>query len=129
MSTPPATTSPSLPRQAEGEADVVHQLLARARAAEGKVAGLQRAVLSNRRIGIAIGVLMCRHQLTADQAVAFLKRISQDHNIKMLELAEKVICSEAGAVLEPGPRARRSVTKTADAAPTDPQDEFPRQIV
>jgi AmiR/NasT family two-component response regulator len=59
--------------------------------AEDKAANLERALATNRRIGIAIGILMCQHQLTADQAFAVLKTYSQHHNVKVQALAETVI--------------------------------------
>lgn len=67
------------------------RLRGRVRSAEGKAASLERALATNRRIGIAIGILMCRHQLTADQAIAVLKTHSQHRNVKLRELAETVI--------------------------------------
>ena len=67
------------------------QLQARARSAEDRAANLERALATNRRIGIAIGILMCQRQLTEDQAIALLKTQSQHRNIKMRELAETVI--------------------------------------
>ena len=67
------------------------RLQERLRSAEGRAAGLERALATNRRIGIATGILMCRHQLTADQAIASLKTQSQHRNVKLRELAETVI--------------------------------------
>jgi AmiR/NasT family two-component response regulator len=67
------------------------RLQARVRSAEDKAAGLERALASNRRIGIAVGILMCRQQLTADQAIEVLKTCSQHRNVKVRELAETVI--------------------------------------
>jgi len=51
----------------------------------------ERTVASNRRIGIAIGILMCRRQLTEEQAIELLKTRSQQRNVKVRELAETVI--------------------------------------
>ena len=67
------------------------QLETRVRSAETKVANLERALASNRRIGIAIGILMCQRQLTHDQAFAILKAHSQRDNVKVRDLAETVI--------------------------------------
>jgi ANTAR domain len=60
-------------------------------AAEDRAAQLERALVSNRRIGIAIGVLMARLQLTDVAAFELLRRISQHRNVKLRELAEEVI--------------------------------------
>jgi AmiR/NasT family two-component response regulator len=70
---------------------VLDRLQARIRSAEDRAANLERALATNRRIGIAIGILMCQRQLTADQAIAVLKTHSQDHNVKLRDLAETVI--------------------------------------
>ena len=67
------------------------QLQARARSAECKAANLEQALATNRRIGIAIGILMCQRQLTDDQAIAVLMTHSQHRNVKVRELAETVI--------------------------------------
>jgi AmiR/NasT family two-component response regulator len=71
------------------------QLQARVRSAEDKAANLERALVTNRRIGIAVGILMCQHQLTADQAIATLTTHSQHRNVKVRELAETVIYTGA----------------------------------
>ena len=64
---------------------------ARLGAAEAKVGHLEVALGTNRRIGIAVGILMCRLQITEDQALAVLRKHSQDHNVKLRDLAEQVI--------------------------------------
>lgn len=83
--------APKAPAQrfdAQAEPD---QLLARVRSTECRAANLERALATNRRIGIAIGILMCQCQLTDDQAFAILKTHSQRCHIKVRELAESVI--------------------------------------
>lgn len=76
-----------------GHADraAMEDLLEQLRAAERKAAQLEGALASNRRIGMAVGILMSRHRLTAEQGIAYLKRLSQEHNVKVRELAEGVI--------------------------------------
>jgi AmiR/NasT family two-component response regulator len=81
----------ALPAQRAAYLAELDQLQARVRTAEDKAASLQRALESNRRIGMAVGILMCRQQLTEDQAVAVLKTHSQNCNVKLRELAETVI--------------------------------------
>ena len=70
---------------------VLADLRARVRTAETKAADLEFALVTNRRIGIAVGILMCRLQVTEDQAFAVLCKHSQDHNVKVRDLAEEVI--------------------------------------
>ena len=47
--------------------------------------------MTNRRIGIAVGILMCQLRVTEDRALAVLCKHSQDHHVKMRDLAEQVI--------------------------------------
>jgi len=71
-------------------ADLV-EMEARVRSAESKAADLERALVSNRRIGMAIGILMARRGLTEEQAFQCLRDESQRRNIKLRELAETVV--------------------------------------
>jgi AmiR/NasT family two-component response regulator len=61
------------------------------RSAERRMANLQFALATNRRIGIAIGVLMWQRRLTEDQAFALLRTHSQHGHVKLRDLAESVI--------------------------------------
>lgn len=66
-------------------------LRARVRTAETKAANLEVALVTNRRIGMAVGILMCQLRVTEDRAFAVLCQHSQDHNVKVRVLAEEVI--------------------------------------
>ena len=66
-------------------------LRARVLTAETKTANLEVALATNRRIGIAVGILMCRLRVTEDRAFAVLCKHSQDHNVKVRDLAEEII--------------------------------------
>ncbi len=57
---------------------------------------LRRAVDSHEQIGQAVGILVERHRWTPTAAFEHLKRTSQDRNIKLREVAQRVI--ESGAV-------------------------------
>lgn len=72
---------------------------------EEKVENLQRALVSNREIGVAMGVLMAQHHVTRDQAFGLLRMASQNSNRKLHAIAVEV--AETGA-LPPisGSRAR-----------------------
>src|SRR4051794_3711326 len=59
-----------------------------------KVGGLQEALVSRDVIGQAKGILMERFHLTADQAFERLRSASQEHNVKLRELA--VLVAETG---------------------------------
>lgn len=61
-----------------------------------KIVNLQCALGSNREIGAAMGILMARHQLTADQAFDLLRRTSQHGHRRIVAIAAEVI--ETGAL-------------------------------
>ncbi|MQA88088.1 MAG: ANTAR domain-containing protein [Streptosporangiales bacterium] len=51
---------------------------------------LREAINTRQIIGQAIGILMERRRITADQAFDLLRRTSQDRNLKLRDLAERV---------------------------------------
>lgn len=55
---------------------------------------LQTALRSRDEIGQAIGIVRERFDLGQDQAFAVLKRTSQDLNVKLREIAEKIVRGE-----------------------------------
>ena len=55
-----------------------------------QVEHLRKALVTNREIGIAMGVLMTRHQVTRDQAFGLLRMASQNTNRKLHEVALEV---------------------------------------
>ena len=52
---------------------------------------LNRAVATRELIGVAQGILVERHKLTPDQAFALLVRVSQHRNIKLRDLADRLV--------------------------------------
>lgn len=56
-----------------------------------RVQNLQAAVESHRRIGQAIGILVERHRLTPRDAFARLSKRSQDTNVKVRDLAARLV--------------------------------------
>ena len=52
---------------------------------------LVKALGSNREIGMAMGVLMARRNITKDEAFAMLRRTSQDSNRKVADVASDVV--------------------------------------
>jgi PAS domain S-box-containing protein len=56
---------------------------------------LAKAIQSHRMIGQAIGILIERHRISPTQAFGMLKQASQERNIKLREIAARVI--ETGA--------------------------------
>jgi AmiR/NasT family two-component response regulator len=63
-------------------------------AAMAHAAELQRALVSNRRIGMAMGILMERHRLTEEHAFDRLRDLSQRSNVKLRDVAEQVLCTD-----------------------------------
>lgn len=54
-------------------------------------ANLERAVESHRLVGQAMGILIERHRMTSEEAFGVLRRASQDHNVKLREIARRVV--------------------------------------
>ncbi|MFE0822214.1 GAF and ANTAR domain-containing protein [Streptomyces sp. NPDC058847] len=54
-------------------------------------AQLQQAIGTRHTIGEAMGILMGRHRISEDQAFATLRRYSQDHNVKLRDVARRVV--------------------------------------
>lgn len=68
----------------------IDRLLTRQQAAE-RESHLQQAIQAHRHIGQAIGILVERHRLPPDAAFDRLRRASQDRNLKLRDLAARVI--------------------------------------
>lgn len=60
-----------------------------------QAANLQQALQSNRRIGMALGVLIAQHKLTEQQAFDLLRAASQNNHVKLHDVAEEVILTGA----------------------------------
>lgn len=59
--------------------------------AHAEIAELQEALQTNREIATAVGIVMERFELTDDLALAFLKRLSAQHNIALRDLAAELV--------------------------------------
>ena len=55
-----------------------------------KAEHLEQAMVTRQRIGQAVGILMERYHLDADSAFNYLRRISQNGNVKMRDLATEL---------------------------------------
>ncbi|WP_367325642.1 GAF and ANTAR domain-containing protein [Streptomyces sp. HUAS ZL42] len=58
-------------------------------------AQLEHAIATRHTIGEAMGILMGSHHLTEEEAFDVLRRFSQEHNVKLREVARRV-CAEGG---------------------------------
>lgn len=65
-------------------------LLVSASLAQDRANNLFKALESNREIGVAVGILMARHQLTRERAFDTLRRASQHSNRKVADIAREV---------------------------------------
>jgi GAF domain-containing protein len=63
-----------------------------------KAENLELALNSNRRIGIAIGIIMNGRRMTDEQAFAVLRASSQEVHMKLRDVAEEVIFTGASPV-------------------------------
>lgn len=85
-----------------------------AAAARDRAVNLQRALASNRRIGMAMGVLMASHKVTEDDAFTLLRIASQNTNRKLLDVADEVIAT--GTLELPPPTSSRTRAVRKDRA-------------
>ncbi|MCB0910943.1 MAG: response regulator [Propionibacteriaceae bacterium] len=92
----------SQPRVVSTDEQIVADMLAQAFAlavdrvlAVGELAdkqvNLEKAIESHRMIGQAVGVLVERHRLTPSEAFQQLRRASQDRNVRLREIAQRVL--------------------------------------
>lgn len=58
---------------------------------------LQTAIESRDTIGQAKGILMARHQVDADTAFGMLRRLSQERNVKLRDLAASIVEHDVAA--------------------------------
>ncbi|WP_082620032.1 GAF and ANTAR domain-containing protein [Terrabacter sp. Soil811] len=85
-----------------------------------QVQHLKRALKTNRRIGVAMGVLMATHKVTDEQAFDLLRIASQNSNRKIAEIADDVVetgCLDVTAYLPHGSRRRPSPSAAPQALP------------
>jgi GAF domain-containing protein len=59
-------------------------------ASSRSAANLRRAISSHQDVGMAVGVLMERHKLSAEEAFSVLHKASQEHNTKLHEIARLI---------------------------------------
>jgi len=55
------------------------------------ILNLEKALQSNRQIGIAVGVIMATYQLTPERSFELLRLASMNHNRKLRDIAESVV--------------------------------------
>ena len=75
----------------ESFTDELAEARSKLEAATDRAVHLERAVLSHRKIGMAMGILMERHRITQEQAFDRLRQLSQRRNEKLRDIAERII--------------------------------------
>lgn len=81
-------------------------------------ANVSRALVARQQIGQLTGILAERHKLTTDEAFALLVKTSHDHNIKIRDLAARLVADEDEARAQ----ARRRPPAPIDGAVLDTVD-------
>ena len=79
------------PRTSGPTAAELAELRTRVESAESRAENLERALASNRRIGMAVGILLARLRCTEEQAFEVLRQESMRRNVKVAQLAEQVV--------------------------------------
>ena len=69
----------------------IGQLEADRAADRKKIANLEIALISARRIGAAVGIVMAQLKVSDEQAFAMLREASQNQNRKLRDVAEDVL--------------------------------------
>jgi hypothetical protein len=82
-------------RQTVMPSGTLAQLQADLDRAQTKVANLEIALVSARRIGMAMGIVMASHHVTDEQAFDLLRQASQRLHRKLRDVAEDVIYTGA----------------------------------
>ncbi|WP_336030561.1 ANTAR domain-containing protein [Geodermatophilus sp. FMUSA9-8] len=60
-------------------------------AAVSRADDLERALLSNRRIAMAVGIVMSRYRVHEDEAFGRLRQVSQRSNVELRDVADQVV--------------------------------------
>lgn len=86
-----------------------------------QVANLETAIESRHRIGVAQGMLMQRFGLTVDQSFSLLLRVSQTKNVKLRDVARKVIEGDLDDLVPSSVTASASLGGRAGPGGRDPR--------
>jgi AmiR/NasT family two-component response regulator len=81
----------ALEAQHDTDQKIIRQLVDEGLIDRERIANLETALITARKIGCAIGILMCKRQLTDGQALDLLRSTSLVQQRKVRDLAEDVI--------------------------------------
>lgn len=88
-----------------------------------EIAQLQEALISQRPISMAIGMLSMRYGCTTDQAWRLMTRLSEHSNTKVRTLARALVDAHDGTI---GPEDRALLAALADHLPSSGWPGVPR---
>jgi hypothetical protein len=84
-----------LEQQAQVDHEIIAALLEQGALARTEIANLHEALVTARRIGAAMGILMSSRGLTQEAAFDALRDRSQHSHRKLREIADEVLCTGA----------------------------------
>jgi hypothetical protein len=93
---------------------LAEQLRAELADAQAEVGQLRGGLMSNRDIGVAMGILMSQQLISRDEEFARLRSVSQHRHLKLRNIAEEVI--ETGCLLTDASPAAGSTSKPPAAS-------------
>jgi hypothetical protein len=68
------------------------------------ILNLEKALQSNRQIGMAVGVIMATHRLTPERSFELMRLASMNHNRKLRDVADSVVLTGSLDPVRDGPR-------------------------
>jgi predicted transcriptional regulator len=83
--------------------DMISELQAEGLVSQEHAEQLGEALVSSRVIGAAMGIIMAKLDVDQVKAFAVLKRVSQDSNRKLREVASEVVETRSLAPMHPSP--------------------------
>ena len=71
--------------------EFIRELQGEGLVARDRAENLEAALRSSRIIGAAVGIVMAEHRCTQEEAFQELRKASQDHNVKLRDVAEAIV--------------------------------------
>lgn len=71
--------------------EFIRELQGEGLVARDRAENLEAALRSSRIIGAAVGIVMAEHRCTQEEAFEELRKASQDHNVKLRDVAEALV--------------------------------------
>lgn len=84
-------TITNLEQQAQVDHEIIAALLEQGALDRAEIANLQDALVTARRIGAAMGILMSSRKLSQEAAFDLLRQHSQHHHRKLRDIADEVL--------------------------------------